>query len=252
MSSRPRGYCLIINNVLFQNILPERFGSYEDARKLDVVFHELGYEVIFRSDQTAQEILGLTKKFSEKPEHEEVDSCVVIILSHGDYNIIYGSDAEKVQLDTILNFFNNDNCQRLRGKPKMFFIQACQGDNYDRGVSICCKADSKPYIQQIIQNASQPIMSASSCLQTWSDMLISHSTLPGHISYRNEISGSWYGQALASVLMEHAHEMDLLHMLLKVDQIVKEHINGDGKKQATETITLGWSGRLYFNPGLFK
>ncbi|XP_076315214.1 caspase-2-like isoform X2 [Tachypleus tridentatus] len=177
MSSQPRGYCLIINNVLFQNILSERYGSYEDARKLDIVFHEFGYEVTFLSDRTAQEILGLVKEFSEKQEHNQVDSCVVIILSHGNYNTIYGSDVEKVQLDTILNFFNNDNCPQLHGKPKMFFIQACQGDNHDRGVSGCYEADSKPFIQHRTRTAPQPIVPAFS-LQAWSDMLISHSTLP--------------------------------------------------------------------------
>ncbi|XP_076358066.1 caspase-2-like isoform X3 [Tachypleus tridentatus] len=127
MSSCPRGYCLIINNVDFQKLMDERYGSEGDARKLNMVFHEIGYEVTLKTDLTSQQIIDVVEAFSKKPEHEHVDSCVVIILSHGEYDIVYGTDAEEIRIEKILDCFNNESCPLLQGKPKMFFFQACRG-----------------------------------------------------------------------------------------------------------------------------
>ncbi|XP_013776997.1 cell death protein 3-like [Limulus polyphemus] len=252
MSSCPRGYCLIINNVDFQKLMDERYGSEGDARKLNMVFHELGFEVTLKTDQTSQQMIDVIEAFSKKPEHEHVNSCVVIILSHGEYDIVYGTDAEEVQVEKILDYFNNESCPLLQGKPKMFFFQACRGKNYDIGVSKYNQSDAKLSQQGGIAKIPYTAETVIRRLPTWTDMLISYSTIAGYISLRNNIFGSWYCQALASVLMTHAHDVELTHMLLKVDKIVKERVTDCGEKQATETLYRGWSNKLYFNPGLYK
>ncbi|XP_076358062.1 caspase-2-like isoform X2 [Tachypleus tridentatus] len=252
MSSCPRGYCLIINNVDFQKLMDERYGSEGDARKLNMVFHEIGYEVTLKTDLTSQQIIDVVEAFSKKPEHEHVDSCVVIILSHGEYDIVYGTDAEEIRIEKILDCFNNESCPLLQGKPKMFFFQACRGKNYDIGVSKYNQPDAKPSRHGGTAEIPYTAETVIRRLPTWTDMVISYSTVAGYISLRNNIFGSWYCQALTSVLMNHAHDVELSHMLLKVDKIVKERVTDCGEKQATETLYRGWSNKLYFNPGLYK
>lgn len=40
---------------------------------------------------------------------------------------IYGTDGKPIPIEQIVNYFNGSNCPSLRGKPKLFFIQACGG-----------------------------------------------------------------------------------------------------------------------------
>ncbi|XP_076358068.1 caspase-2-like isoform X5 [Tachypleus tridentatus] len=200
----------------------------------------------------SDQIIDVVEAFSKKPEHEHVDSCVVIILSHGEYDIVYGTDAEEIRIEKILDCFNNESCPLLQGKPKMFFFQACRGKNYDIGVSKYNQPDAKPSRHGGTAEIPYTAETVIRRLPTWTDMVISYSTVAGYISLRNNIFGSWYCQALTSVLMNHAHDVELSHMLLKVDKIVKERVTDCGEKQATETLYRGWSNKLYFNPGLYK
>lgn len=57
------------------------------------------------------------------------------------------------------------------------------------------------------------------CIQTtrnYSDMLVVQSTLPGYVSYRDSITGSWFIQILCKTFMNHAytnHIQDLFNMV---------------------------------------
>ncbi len=48
MLSRPRGLCLLINNVDAFKTMPSRQGSDIDGSKLKSLFSQLGFDVIFR------------------------------------------------------------------------------------------------------------------------------------------------------------------------------------------------------------
>ncbi len=48
MLSRPRGHCLLINNVDAFKTMPSRQGSDIDGSKLKSLFAQLGFDVIFR------------------------------------------------------------------------------------------------------------------------------------------------------------------------------------------------------------
>ena len=62
-------------------------------------------------------------------DHSAYDAFILVILSHGNNDGIYGIDGTKgfVSLEDITALFDSTKCQSLSGKPKMFFIQACQG-----------------------------------------------------------------------------------------------------------------------------
>lgn len=52
---------------------------------------------------------------------------VLCLLSHGDDGVVYGSDGEKVEIEKIIAEFDGKRCEALIDRPKLFFIQACQG-----------------------------------------------------------------------------------------------------------------------------
>lgn len=134
MTSRPRGNCLIVNNINFENdIFPTRKGSDEDANRFDQIFKQLGFKTIMTRNLTAEQMKNKFKELSAacKPEH---DALFVFILSHGSEHGIYGTDGLEVYLESeIISCFDNRNCKAMIGKPKVFVIQACRGRSKDCG-----------------------------------------------------------------------------------------------------------------------
>jgi hypothetical protein len=143
MQSLLRGYCLIINNVSFDNnIFEERLGSDADAKRLDEVFQELGFKVYLKRNKTKEEMFKLCDQMViqinnyQTTNMKPMDAFVLIILSHGTENAVYSTDGGVVDIFDLIEKFNNENCIGLRGSPKMVFIQACRGSKRDFGVRI--------------------------------------------------------------------------------------------------------------------
>jgi hypothetical protein len=63
---------------------------------------------------------------------------MIIVLSHGVRGAIMTADEKEIAMDEIMAYFNRDNCPALVGKPKMFFIQACQGSKLKSFWIFCC------------------------------------------------------------------------------------------------------------------
>uniref|UniRef100_A0A8C0EYC7 Caspase 9 n=1 Tax=Bubo bubo TaxID=30461 RepID=A0A8C0EYC7_BUBBB len=237
LKADPCGHCLILNNVNFSrdSDLSTRDGSDVDCEKLEKRFKALRFDVLTRRDLKAQEMVSELRKLARR-DHSTLDCCIVVILSHGCQTShiqfpggIYGTDGKPIPIEKIVNYFNGSNCQSLRGKPKLFFIQACGGEQKDRGFVVDCdspsdkapggslESDASPF-QTPSANVDEPDAIAS--LPTPSDILVSYSTFPGFVSWREASSGSWYVEMLDSVLEQYAHSEDLLNMLLRVANAV--------------------------------
>ncbi|NXM71283.1 CASP9 protein, partial [Serilophus lunatus] len=236
LKADPCGHCLIFNNVNFSrdSFLSTRVGSDIDCEKLERRFRALRFDVLTRRDLKAQEMVLELQKLARQ-DHSALDCCIVVILSHGCQTShiqfpggIYGTDGKPIPIEKIVNYFNGSNCPSLRGKPKLFFIQACGGEERDRGFIVdsnspddeapggSLESDATPF-QAPSGNVDEP--DAISCLPTPSDILVSYSTFPGFVSWR-EASGSWYVETLDSVLERYARSEDLLNMLLRVANAV--------------------------------
>ncbi|NXE82104.1 CASP9 protein, partial [Cochlearius cochlearius] len=237
LKADPCGHCLIINNVNFSrdSNLSTRVGSNVDREKLEKRFKALRFNVLTCQDLKAQEMVSELQKLARR-DHSALDCCVVVILSHGCQTShiqfpgsVYGTDGKPIPIEKIVNYFNGSNCPSLRGKPKLFFIQACGGDQRDRGVEVACdspgdeapggslESDATPF-RIPAGNGDEPDAVAS--LPTPSDILVSYSTCPGFVSWREASSGSWYVEMLDGVLEQYAHSEDLLNMLLRVADAV--------------------------------
>ncbi|XP_051493078.1 caspase-9 isoform X2 [Apus apus] len=171
-----------------------------------------------------------------RQDHSTLDCCIVVILSHGCQTShiqfpggVFGTDGKPIPIEKIVNYFTGSHCPSLRGKPKLFFIQACGGEQRDRGFVVdsdppgdeapggSSESDATPF-QPPAGNVDEPDAVAS--LPTPSDILVSYSTFPGFVSWREASSGSWYVETLDSVLEQYAPSEDLLNMLLRVAHAV--------------------------------
>ncbi|XP_054166316.1 caspase-3-like [Oppia nitens] len=248
MTARPRGFCIMIDNQQFKtNNLSDRKGSEVDSQTLSLVFSQLGFDVKHYINKTTNQMQRILQSYSQNPELSKHDALVVIILSHGIKDEIFGICGSTVKVDTILEYYNNINCSLLRNKPKMFFLSACRGEE-----------DKQPKIDTGISclSGAPLMMLRMSHMPTWSDIFVYYSTINGYVSLRNTSSGSWFGHELAKCLVEFAHR-EHLHDLMttKVAQRLHERfsvMNGKIVKQSIETQTKGFVKKLYFNPGLYE
>ncbi|XP_071467530.1 caspase-2 isoform X2 [Marmota flaviventris] len=212
LQSRPRGLALVLSNVLFtgEKELEFRSGGDVDHSTLVTLFKHLGYNVHVLHDQTAQEMQEKLQNFAQLPAHRVTDSCIVALLSHGVEGSIYGVDGKLLQLQEVFRLFDNANCPSLQNKPKMFFIQACRGDETDRGVDQ--QDGKKPGCEESDAGKEEMLRMR---LPTRSDMICGYACLKGTAAMRNTKRGSWYIEALTQVFSERACDMHVADMLVK-------------------------------------
>uniref|UniRef100_A0A8C4XVH4 Caspase-8 n=1 Tax=Falco tinnunculus TaxID=100819 RepID=A0A8C4XVH4_FALTI len=202
MTSRPRGVCLILNNHDFskaREALPEpkpmkdRNGTDVDAAALRRVFSKLQFTIAEHRDLTAEEIRK-TVNIYQREDHKDRDCFVCCVLSHGKRGIIYGVDGQEVPILELTTSFTGQNCHSLAGKPKVFFVQACQGDACQKGVTI--ETDSGEQDCSVEANARFQL----DCIPAEADFLLGMATLQDYVSYRSPRQGTWYIQALCQHL----------------------------------------------------
>ncbi len=110
-------------------------GIVLDAKKLESTFMNFGYQVLHLKNLRAQQMEqmlspeNLAKESTGGSSLSEFSSLVVCILGHGEKGAVLGADGAPVLLKRLQYTFNGGSCPDLRGKPKVFIILACQGDN---------------------------------------------------------------------------------------------------------------------------
>lgn len=169
------------------------------------LWSELGYDVTthegFFTSETIMDILTEFKaKFQTRSPMGEPQSCVVFIGSHGSFSKIESSDHHPIDLFQDLIFtFDAKSSPSLIGKPKIFIVQSCQRFQTDD-----IRTPNRSEADAMLMN---PI----------DDAIVCFSTVPGYVANRDVYLGTWYAYCLAKVFMDHAHQLDLLKLLKKVN-----------------------------------
>lgn len=208
MRHKNRGLALIFNHEHFLvPTLKSRSGTNVDCDNLARCLKQLEFEVKIHKDYTYGEIKRQIE-WAANQDHTNSDCILVAILSHGEMGFIYAKDTQ-YKLDSIWSYFTAQHCRTLAGKPKLFFIQACQGDRLDPGVTM------KRMVTQTDGDSSM-----SYKIPVHADFLIAYSTIPGFYSWRNTTRGSWFMQSLCAELAANGKRYDILTLLTFVCQRV--------------------------------
>ncbi|XP_066574286.1 caspase-3 [Amia ocellicauda] len=230
------GQCIIINNKNFDKKtgMNIRNGTDVDAGNMMKAFKKLGYKTTVYNDQTCDQISKTLKKVASD-DHSNAASFVCVLLSHGDEGVLFGTDGS-MPLKGLTGYFRGDHCKTLVGKPKLFFIQACRGTGLDAGI----EADSSD-------------AGSTERIPVEADFLYAYSTAPGYYSWRNTMNGSWFIQSLVEMLEKYHKELELMHILTRVNHKVAlefesaSNIPGyDAKKQIPSIVSM-LTKELYFS-----
>lgn len=189
MDRGPRGKCIIINNVNFQDKSYNRVGAEHDARELRKLFEELHFEVDVKNDLEWDQMRKEAVKYA-KIDHSHFAAFVFIVMSHGDnLDKIFGVDLRAIGVEDITTEFKAANCPTLEGKPKLFFINACRGSSQELQSS-CTYQRGACTDKCILGDSTLP---RSTCPQE-TDFLLAFSSAPGYQSYRFPGYGSLFIQ----------------------------------------------------------
>ena len=177
--------------------------------------------------------------------HDKYDCLMVAILTHGDYgDVLYGTTGEGIMIQEVIETFSGTRCPSLIAKPKIFIIQACRGRRHNQTVE-----SNDTYAMH------ESIDSGTSMHPSISDYLVAYSTIPGHVSIRNNKNGSIFITTLVKVLRRHAKDEDLFTMLERITNEVTEYEPRSAKLQDSKQIPEVQSTlrkKVYFNTGKYK
>ncbi|KXJ71641.1 hypothetical protein RP20_CCG020065 [Aedes albopictus] len=176
--------------------LKNRRGTEVDKMAILNLFVNLGYAPIVVENIPHLEILNQVEQVVERVEPHHC-SLVVCLLSHGQEGKVYGSNSIPVSVKTIERKMA---ARKLTGKPKLLFVQACQGSGLQTAVDLAPRLEHDG-------------PSSERTASVYVDFLVAWSTVPGFASIRHIEKGSWFIQELCAKirqLYERDHLMDIL------------------------------------------
>ncbi|XP_019625523.1 PREDICTED: caspase-3-like [Branchiostoma belcheri] len=248
MSHPRRGLAVIINNKHFNasTQMEMREGSEVDLENLSQVLLDLDFEVRVYTDLTCKQMRRVLRQVADE-DHGDSDCLLVSIMSHGyKGEQVYGVDG-LVNVDKLSAYFRGENCKTLIGKPKLFVIQACQGERLMEGVTLASTSS----------DSDVTLRPQSQTLPSGADFLYFYSVSQGYYSWRNIRQGSWLIQALCKVLREDGYSgLEIMQLLTKVNRQVAtefESLSPDesfNKKKQIPCIVSMLTKELYFTQKL--
>ncbi|KAI6179845.1 Caspase Recruitment and Peptidase C14 domain containing protein [Aphelenchoides besseyi] len=298
--SVPKGLVLLITNEYFRpsSGLSNRPGTARDAIALNELFQKLGYSPAdVHQDVTGLGMLSVARQFVKRNEHRKAHSCVVIVQTHGEQDLLVGVDGDRICVHDFLSCFNSKAAPFLAGKPKLFFIQACRGyGGYHCPIPLdeldARTAEAQPsMISSIMKlfggssrkssrsrttpspspyNSPPPGFGAYTCVRlnntsplydserhqlvrqpVESDFLIAFSTAPRYVSWRNNVYGAWFVQAICEVFGRYAATEEISKLLVRVHaQVSKCESSDPEKSKQIPEHTNRLLREFYFFPGI--
>jgi len=130
-------------------------------------------------------------------------------------------------------------CEQLAGKPKLIFVQACQGDETDAG-SVVYGSASQPECFQV--NATRGRLSAIDeeaiyCIPNYADLLVFQASYKGHFAFRSS-SGSWFIQTVCEVIDESGDNEDLSSVLTRAARKISQRKSNTTARELDQKMQM--------------
>jgi len=246
---------IVINNITFLGHTP-RDSAVSDSKHIHDLFKLFNYEVCMENNLSDQGMVDFLTANREKLKTRSVDVLVVVIMSHGARNTVYGTNSQPLLINpTILSIFSDENCPSLKGKPKLYFFQACQGllrttglndggtlvqnDTVPKastdavpdvlGDTVCKElmgTASEGFDEAVPEELADTGSTDLGCymdddIRDYPDILIGFASCTGYVAWKGPY-GSWYIRALIYVLAHDSHKDHIVDIMTKVNRIVTE------------------------------
>ena len=251
MRSNPHGIALVISNIKYREglRLETRSSAVVDEGRARAMFEALHYTVVLFRDLTADEmtmafqlVAGSRSFDSLPPEVQGVwrghgysgtvvtngdDSFVCCLMAHGGRDVAFGIDKSSfsTELDSFSKLVGPRSCPHLAGKPKMVFIQCCQGEKTAVPVEVMDDGLTSSPQSCLVQDDGGKVT-----ITHKSDFCIFYASVPDEKSYRSkyddprdheEKGGSWYIHALHEAIVTRKVR-SIMTLTTEVNRLVSE------------------------------
>lgn len=231
--------------------MQNRGGCDKDERRVEKVFRDLGFMVKVLRNLSSGEMQSELAYVGRKTDHSPYDAFVAVIMTHGGLGELYGVNGDAFPVHRLTLDFTAEICPSLAGKPKLFFIQACRGDEYQLGYAVPVNGTSEDEISmRQVSFSPNPLRFTTSKLESnepeypdeepaiaaaklprkqrlvpsFADFLLSYATLAGFKAQRDPQQGSIYIQTLCHYLELYGKSRSLLDIVTSVHREVSEKV----------------------------
>ncbi|UMM31202.1 hypothetical protein L5515_012776 [Caenorhabditis briggsae] len=175
------------------------------------------------------------RRFGAEADHG--DSAILVFLTHGCVDGVYGTDGKVFQLNQVFVLLSPENSPQLALKPKLIFVESCRGSNRDAGYSVV----EDPGEDQVLERSG--VCSAGEkkpkAIPMNPDFLISYSTSPGHVAFAHPRFGAYHVQLLCRTIAERAHQDDLETVMVAVRKGISQ-MEFRGEKGLLKQMPESW------------
>jgi len=259
MEHEKRGIALLINIRKYDapNQHKERVWSERDVENLKKTLNYLEFQVVLCHNLTKNELEQVMKE-QAKLNYEKYDCFLCVVMSHGNDEKIFTSDNQQISFEEIMAPIKE--CPTLVSKPKLFFFQACRGENemvnrQDSDVST--SSGNNPFEFEEIPNNSTTSTSQSSnpkndkkrtFIKFEADLLVYYATKKHYYAFANETNkGTIFIESICQVFHEAykgiPKHLSLSQMITGINKMVEEK----GGIQLTD-LSLNFKKEVYFTP----
>lgn len=217
MRNRSRGLVLMINNYMFDGTnLPNRDASGLDRDAMFKAFRFVGFKephFDMRDNLTALEMLDAADQIARQ-DYSKQSSVVLIVLTYGTENLLYGTDGQCITYETLLGPLRRASDDNLHGIPKVLLVQADPIDGRKEAHPFVVKqVGPRPEQRRTEDEArlshdaagygpARPFTTAEQ-----SDVLIAYSLIP------STEGGSRFMQSLSEVMRHEGRRSELTHLI---------------------------------------
>lgn len=216
--SSKSGYILIINQMIFSNStdLPNRESSIKDEILLTREFSARGFIVQAHHDVKSDKILTLVGKVANDSVGKE--SVIVVILSHGMNNHVYGSDSIPVSIDNIKEALVIHD---LKDTPKLLLIQACQ--------------NGEPSMDN--ENSVTSPVESTDAVNNYNGLIVIMATIQGRVAYSDKKHGSVFIYALDQAIRKSNDTGSIWDIYIEMCSIVQKSLKKN-REQMCPSMTI--------------
>jgi len=211
MNHAKRGIALVINIRSYDlnpDKLEERVWSAKDVENLEKSLKYLEFDFELRQNLTKAQIKQeLQRQANNHENHKNSDCFLCVVMSHGNEEKIVTHDNKEISFEEIMAPIKS--CSSLFEKPKLFFFQACRGENEmkrpDSGDLTFEELPSREDFPTQNNNKRQKTL-----ISAESDLLVYNATLRDHLAFGTEKVEPFLCKACARCLMRHTRIYQLI------------------------------------------